>query len=375
MTDLDTDDYHSIFLNNTPLLDVRAPVEFARGAFPNSRNLPLLDDSQREKVGTCYKRHGQDAAIELGLKLATREIREHRVLRWTQFIKKHPDGCLYCFRGGLRSRTSQTWLKQNGIDYPLIKGGYKAMRGYLLQQLDINIERIPWVILCGMTGSGKTRVLKKIRFHIDLEGLANHRGSAFGRDHMDFQPTQINWENQFSIDCLKHQYHHPSSGLVLEDEGKFIGRITLPPTLYKKMEQSPRIFLERDLEQRVQIICEEYISDNWPLYQRHYHEKAHEMFSSFVLDNLFRIKNRLGGTRYTQIKALFKQGLNHLFDSGQSHVFKEGIRLLLAEYYDPMYRYQLKKKPVKLTFQGSETEILDWTGHTLQHMNSHGLHC
>jgi len=236
------------------MMDVRAPVEFDKGAFPKSQNIPILDNQQREAIGTCYKQDGQDAAIALGLQLVSPDIREQRLEQWTQFVKAHPEGYLYCFRGGLRSRTTQSWLQEQGVDYPLIKGGYKAMRTYLLQQLELSAEQVPLVILSGYTGSGKTHVLNKTQYQIDLEGLANHRGSAFGSDVTDFQPTQINWENELSIACLKYQHQFPQSGLLLEDESKRIGRNILPDSFHLKMEQAPYIFLERELEQRIAVI-------------------------------------------------------------------------------------------------------------------------
>ncbi|MCK5829328.1 MAG: tRNA 2-selenouridine(34) synthase MnmH [Methylococcales bacterium] len=364
----DTDDYQKLFIQDIPMMDVRAPVEFDKGAFPNSQNVPLLNDMQRKTVGTQYKQEGQDAAIALGLKLATPEIRQQRLKHWEQFVNTYPEGYLYCFRGGLRSRTTQSWLKEQGVNYPLIKGGYKAMRTYLLQQLDVSWQQVPLVILSGFTGSGKTRVLKKTRYHLDLEGLANHRGSAFGSDIHDFQPSQINWENQLSIASLKHRHQLPDSGLLLEDEGKRIGRIIMPEGLIQKMSQAPIIFLERELEQRIEIIREDYITHNWPFYQQYYPETANEKFSYFVLDSLGRIKKRLGGTRYKKINALFIQALDHLFETGNSCFFDEGIRLLLLEYYDPMYQYQLQKKQSKILFRGTKSEILAWADEHLKAM-------
>ncbi len=364
----DTDDYQALFLQDTPMMDVRAPIEFDKGAFPCSQNIPILDNRQREVIGTRYKQQGQDAAIALGLELATPDIRQQRITQWQQFIESHPNGYLYCFRGGLRSRTTQKWLQEQGLDYPLIKGGYKAMRTYLLQQLEVSAQQLPFMILSGYTGSGKTRLLNKIRYQIDLEGLANHRGSAFGADIYYFQPTQINWENKLSISCLKYRHHFPNTGILLEDEGKRIGRNVLPECFIKKMRLAPIVFLECALEQRVAIICNDYIDKNWSLYQQEYKELANEKFSSFVLDNLARIQKRLGGTRYQKINRSFTGALNHLFSTGESLLFAEGIRLLLLEYYDPMYQYQLQKKQSKVLFQGSESEIIAWVNEQLNRM-------
>ncbi len=360
MTKPDTEDYAEIFLNDIPLMDVRAPVEFSKGAFPNSRNLPILDNLQRELIGTRYKDQGQDAAIALCLELATDEIRQQRLDSWMEFILRHPDGYLYCFRGGLRSRTAQNWLKAHGVDYPLVRGGYKAMRRFLLEQLSANSHTIPWLILAGMTGSGKTRVLQQTRFHIDLEGMANHKGSAFGRNAQDSQPSQIDFENALSIALMKHRSLNGSTPLLLEDEGRMIGRILLPPELLAAMSKAPRLFLERPLHERVAMIRDDYIDCNWPHYQRYYARRAEDKFCHFVLDNLARIKNRLGGVRHQQVHQAFEQALDRLFAYGDSELFIAPIQTLLTDYYDPMYQYQLQKKPVDILFKGNENEILQW---------------
>ncbi len=360
MSTPDTADYAELFLKDIPLMDVRAPVEFEKGAFPNSFNLPILDNIQRQLIGTRYKEQGQDAAIALGLELATDDIRQQRMEQWRQFVRQHPEGYLYCFRGGLRSRTAQDWLKQHGIDYPLVKGGYKAMRRYLLEQLTHNIHTLNCLILAGMTGSGKTRVLKQTAFHIDLEGMANHKGSAFGRNALDSQPSQISFENALSIALLKHRSRFGQIPLLLEDEGRMIGRIILPPELLNRMTNAPRLFLERSLDDRVALIRDDYIDRNWPHYQHYYRARAEEKFRHFVLDNLARIKNRLGGVRYQKTRLAFEQALDRLFATGDSELFTAPIQSLLTDYYDPMYQYQLEKKPVDILFKGAEEEILQW---------------
>jgi tRNA 2-selenouridine synthase len=129
---VDSSDYAGLFLADTPLLDTRAPLEFARGAFPAARNLPLMSDEERAAVGSCYKQRGQDAAIALGQELVSGVIRDARITAWREFARAHPEGYLYCFRGGLRSQIVQQWLRDSGIDYPRVSGGYKAMRRFLI---------------------------------------------------------------------------------------------------------------------------------------------------------------------------------------------------------------------------------------------------
>ena len=154
----DTDNYREIFLRGVPLFDTRAPVEFARGAFPAAINLPLMSDSEREQVGIRYKLAGQSAAIELGNELVCGATKEARTRAWCNFAKEHPQGYQYCFRGGLRSQTSQLWMRDAGCEYPLVLGGYKAMRRFLLDQLELSIRAARFVLIAGKTGTGKTRV-------------------------------------------------------------------------------------------------------------------------------------------------------------------------------------------------------------------------
>ena len=353
-------DYRALFLQDMPLLDLRAPVEFEKGAFPCATNIPLLDDAQREMIGKRYKDAGQDEAIRLGLELATPEIREQRLNAWSAFCEANPEGALYCFRGGLRSRTTQQWLQEAGVDYPLVEGGYKAMRRFLIDELEIAARTVPLIAVSGLTGVGKTRVLKQIRHHIDFEGLANHRGSAFGRDALDRQPSVIDWENRVSIEYLKHRDRHPGRALFVEDEGRRIGRVNMPEYLYEALLKAPRAILTVDTEARVRFIGEDYILHNWPNYLQFYGETAESEFSGFVLDNLQRIRKRLGGERYLQVRQCFESALQQFFRDGDVSGFYPGIQILLEQYYDPMYLYQIETKKPEILFEGPEAEFLQW---------------
>jgi tRNA 2-selenouridine synthase len=360
MMTADTSDYRELFVQDAPLLDVRAPVEFVQGAFPNASNIPLLDDQQREIIGKRYKNAGQDEAIRLGLELATDEIRAQRLEAWSRFCEANPAGFLYCFRGGLRSRTAQQWLRQHGIDYPLVQGGFKTMRRFLIDELEESARSLRLVCVSGLTGVGKTRVLKQTRHHVDLEGLANHRGSAFGSNAQDSQPAVIDWENRVSIELLKHRHAFPGRALLVEDEGRRIGRIGVPNNLYELMLKAPRAILTVDTETRIRLISEDYILNSWPQFQNAHGLAAETEFSRYVLDNLARIQKRLGGERYQQVRSSFEAGLCNFFASGDVSRFEAGIRILLEQYYDPMYRYQIERKRPEILFEGPEKEFLQW---------------
>lgn len=362
-------DYAALFLQDIPLMDVRAPVEFKQGAFPSATNVPLLDDRQRELIGTEYKRAGQDAAIALGLQLATPTIREQRQQAWQNYIAAHPQGALYCFRGGLRSRTTQQWLAEQGIVYPLIKGGYKAMRRFLLETLEQACEHQPFICVSGRTGSGKTDLLQRLPHTIDLEALACHRGSTFG--HTVFpQPSQIDFENALAIALLKHRHNYPGAPLFIEDESHLIGRIALPTLFQSALKRSPRIVLEDSNESREQRVVRDYIVGQRNAFAEQFAVEAKERFAAFVLGNLDRIKRRLGGVRHQQLRDEWSHALSEFETTGKVDGFLPGIRSLLADYYDPMYDYQFSLRDSPVICRGNADSLVMWASGQALHLSS-----
>lgn len=356
---IDRDLIRSILLNDIPLMDVRAPVEFAQGAFPNAVNHPLMNDQERHEVGIRYKKNGQDAAIKLGNQLVSGELKEQRIAQWQAFAKENPDGYLYCFRGGLRSRTAQQWLKESGVDLPLVNGGYKAMRRVLLDELEHSVAESRFVILGGKTGTGKTWLLKELNGAIDLEGFAHHRGSSFGR-FPDGQPSQINFENNLSIALMKYRARGMNQ-FWLEDEGRMIGRISLPLSLQQKMKQSHLVVLEEDLQYRINITLKDYVIDLENYYNNYCNsaeDDAFKLFAEYLMASLERIKKRLGGERYQKISQQMTTALEEHQSSGQVDLHRIWIESLLSLYYDPMYDYQLENKQNKVIFRGNSHQIL-----------------
>jgi tRNA 2-selenouridine synthase len=348
-----------IFLEQRPLLDVRAPVEFAQGAFPCAQNIPLLDDEQRRLIGTRYKEQGQDAAIALGWEFASPAVIAARVEAWQQFVSANPNALLYCFRGGLRSRLSQQLMREHGIDIEYIDGGYKRMRRFLIDSIERLSSVLPLRLISGRTGSGKTLLVHALNNCIDLEGLARHRGSAFGAQ-LGGQPSQIDFENTLAIQMLQHEATS-NKPLLLEDEGRLIGSLSLPVALKEAMTQAPLIVLQTGIEQRVEISLRDYVTDPWPQYQTRYGAQAMEQFSAQVLGNLHRIRKRLGGERYTHMQKLFSEGLSKLEQADTEHLaFREGIAYLLQHYYDPMYDYQRSLRQGQIVFEGTHDEIVQW---------------
>ncbi len=354
------DDYHSILLNDTPLLDVRAPVEFDQGAFPFAENFPLINDQEREAIGIRYKNQGQDKAIKLGHELVQGEIKSQRVAHWQNFFERYPQGVLYCFRGGMRSKISQQWIyEQTGQVYPRIKGGYKAMRRFLIDELETSTQQINPVMLGGRTGIGKTLLLQELKQQLDLEGIYHHRGSVFGK-HVTPQPSQIDIENTLSIELLK-LLDKKHSQIVLEDEGTNIGSRLIPDVLFQKMKQSPLILLDASVEQRVNITFQEYIVESLAEHQEHLGEASgFKSWSEQLQLSIDKIQRRLGGVRHQTLKALLNDAIEQQINNGDTEHHKQWIKTLLVDYYDPMYDFQTEKKLDRVVFKGEKEDVLSY---------------
>ena len=361
MSRSDSADFAAVFLSDTPLLDTRAPLEFAQGALPNAVNLPLMSDDERAQVGLCYKRRGQAAAIALGHALVQGEAKAARINAWRDFAERNPGGFLYCFRGGLRSQISQQWLAESGCDYPRITGGYKAMRQFLLETLQQAAKR-RILVISGQTGCAKTRLLNSHPNGIDLEGMANHRGSAFGK-RLGGQPGQIDFENALAVALLKHAHAMPKLPVLLEDESRLIGRIAVPDVLRESTMQAPLTVVEMALEERVEHTFHNYILGNLADWQAHAgDEPGFGQFATELRANLATLHRRLGGFRYAQLASQLDDALSS-HQRGNPDLHRNWIRDLLRDYYDPMYAYQLGLKADRVVFRGSYAEIMDYLKH------------
>lgn len=331
------DDCAEILARARPLIDVRAPSEYARGAVPEAVNLPILNDDERAAVGTTYKRHGRAAAIELGHRLVGGDVKRARVEDWCAFVESHPDAAIYCARGGLRSEIAQTWLAEAGLRQARVAGGFKALRRHCLDVLDGVGER-RFVLVGGRTGSGKTSVLQGAPAYVDLERLANHRGSAFGAFPTP-QPPPVAFENAIAVELMRLPLEGP---IVLEDESRTIGRLAIPERLYQAMQRAPIALIEADHDARAANIYREYVLDA---------EQPCEHLGA----SLKRIERRLGGVRYGEIKALMDEAFQAGVTAWPLH--RRWIVRLLDDYYDPMYDYQLAAKADRVRTRGNAAEI------------------
>ncbi|MHA7846698.1 tRNA 2-selenouridine(34) synthase MnmH [Serratia sp. D1N4] len=354
----DTNDYRRIFLQDVPLIDVRAPIEFQQGAFPSAINLPLMNDSERQAVGTCYKQQGQQAAIDLGHRLVHGQLREQRTQAWIAQCARQPQGYIYCFRGGLRSQLVQQWLREAGVDYPRVLGGYKALRTFLLETLE-SCAVLPMVVVGGNTGCGKTLLINELKAGIDLEGVAHHRGSSFGRTLVE-QQTQIDFENCLAVLMLKKQ-HNGCRHWVLEDESRIIGSNNLPLTLFNGMQQAPLVVIDDPFEVRLARLQAEYIDQMRIAFEHAYGEQeGWQKYVEYLHHGLFSIRRRLGLERFQQLTQWLEWALQLQQTQGNSDAHQQWLVPLLQHYYDPMYRYQLEKKTQRMIFRGNYAEVREF---------------
>ena len=333
-------------LSNVSNIDLRSENEFKKGSIPQSVNIPILNNDQFKKVGIEYKKNGSDAAIALGHSLVKGSLKENLIHHWTEHLKKNPECLLYCFRGGMRSEIAVKWLNECGVKVNRLKGGYKNFRNWVISQhLDIENYIKDWIIIGGLTGSGKTDFLRSFKESIDLEQIANHRGSAFGvRD--SGQPTQSNFENILTLDYLNHKYEK----LILEDESRTIGRAGLPGFWYQKMQSSKLVILEVDDDKRAENIYYEYVYDE--INNGNSEDKLLEKY----LGSLNNIKRRLGNVVYDNIKDLMKSA----FHQNEKEIHKEWILTLLTSYYDKMYSYKLDMRKDFIVHKGEIESCRDY---------------
>lgn len=296
-----------------PLLDVRSPAEYGQGHVPSAKNLPLFDNEERAEVGTLYKQKSREAAMMRGLELAGRKM-----TGYVSFAKKTIPGrrvAVHCWRGGMRSSSIGTLLEFMGYEVEVLTGGYKAYRNFVLN--NFLEKKLPLIVLGGKTGSGKTDILHSLRQMgeqvIDLEGLANHRGSAFGALGMEEQPTVEQFENN-----LFEEFRHfdASRRVWVENESRSVGRCFVPDGLWQQMLEAVFLEIEVPIEVRIERLLKEYG-----------HFKNEELVAC-----LEKITKRMGGQN---VKAARKA-----FAAGNPEI-ATGIAL---DYYDRAYSLSSSKK-------------------------------
>lgn len=307
------------------VLDVRSPGEFARAHMAGAQNLPLFTDEERASVGTCYARQGRDAAVLLALRLIGGRLAQtaEQALTLCRDGRKGSNGkglvLLHCWRGGMRSRSMAWMLEKCGLKVFLLRGGYKAYRRYAREVLG---RPRPVLVLSGLTGCGKTDMLHALAAQgeqvVDLEGLANHRGSAFGAVALPGgQPGNEDFENR-----LFEQWRRldPSRPVWLEDESRRIGQVTLCEEFFRHIDTAPLIMVDLPLEARVQRLVRIYRGDG--------QETQAAEVQEALCAALQKLQRRLG----SEVAA-------RSCDAVRAGRLDEAVRAVLA-YYDKCYTHQ-----------------------------------
>ena len=299
---------------NSPVIDVRSPKEHRHGHIPAAINLPVFSDDERAVIGTLYKKKGKEAAIDRAKTIVDPKRKE--MLRQVMRIAGNGEHevLIHCWRGGMRSGRFAEFLSENGLKVKLLKGGYKAYRNAIHNALGQ-----PWnlIILGGMTGTGKTDILQELKNNghqvICLEGLANHRGSAFGRLGQDRQPTTEQFQNNLWEAWSTLDINKP---VILEDESQAIGSVRIPDELFAEMRRSPVINVQLDIEKRAERLVLEYGKFEVSLLQK----------------SVMNIAKRLGHERAQQA----------IMDLEEGNLLEVAISTL--RYYDKAYTFGLNKR-------------------------------
>ncbi len=349
---LDIENFKSHLLQRKPIIDVRAPVEFKSGSIPGSVNLPILDDEERALIGTCFKVRGQDAAIALGYQIVSGENKLAKQKKWADFIQANPNTIVTCYRGGQRSQISQKFLLEMGIEVSRIEKGYKQIRQFFLDTLDDYATHQKMILLTGLTGSAKTKLLSQaqgIYPTIDLEDLAKHRGSAFG--HMpEPQPAQADFENRLAAEVLRIKETKDLRPYLFEDESRLIGRVHLPESFFENLRRSPVIVVQRSLEERIDHIFQDYIVEARP---------SEKLFAGYEYA-MAKIEKRLGGLKAKEIMTDLQRSKIDFLEKGEVISNRVWIEKLLVFYYDRLYTSSFEKRAPKILFQGNHSEVLDF---------------
>lgn len=296
-----------------PVIDVRSPAEYAHAHIPEAINVPIFNNEERAKVGTCYKQQGRDAAVRLGLALIGPKLADF--VKQADEIAPNREVLVHCWRGGMRSGSFAWLLRTAGFQVSTLEEGYKAYRNHVLAAFD-QAQNI--LILGGKTGSGKTDILRELvklgEQVIDLEAIAHHKGSSYGAIGQAPQPSSEQFEN-----LLYTQWSqlNPERRVWLEDESRHIGTCFIPLALWERMQNAPIVFIDVPKEVRIQRLVNEYACYDHQL----------------LIEASERIKKRLGGQHY---KAIVEALTQHDYAT---------VADISLNYYDKAYLYGLSQHP------------------------------
>ncbi|HEX9649172.1 MAG TPA: tRNA 2-selenouridine(34) synthase MnmH [Cyclobacteriaceae bacterium] len=296
----------------SPVLDVRTPAEFAIGHIPGATNFPLFQDEERKIIGTIYKNHGHIKAVLAGLNF----VKDRMTIMINEAMNySHNEAILlHCWRGGMRSESVAWLLNSARIPTHTLSGGYKSFRNYALAFFE---QKLNLAVISGPTGAGKTEILQKLKDKgeqvIDLEKLAEHKGSVFGGIGKEQQPSSEHFQNLLFQEA---KYFDLAKRVWIEDESLLIGRVSVPEGLWKQMVRAPRVRILINKNTRIQRLVNDYGSQDM----------------SKLADGITRLEKRLGNKSMNDALHALKNGnLDETAD-------------ILLTYYDKAYLNSFEKK-------------------------------
>jgi len=301
-------------------IDVRSNAEYAHAHIPGAFSIPLFNDEERAVVGTIYKQQSREEAIKRGLDFFGPKMKKMLLEAEGLIKEKNSEDktvLVHCWRGGMRSAAVAWLLDLYGFKVYTLIGGYKAFRNWVLNEFN---KCHPFKILGGNTGSGKTIVLQSLKdlneAVVDLEGLAGHKGSAFGNIGLPKQPSQEMFENKLAVTLNEENEKHPDKKIWLEDESQRIGTVNIPQNMWIHMRKCEIVFLDIPFSERLNYLVETYGALEWIA----------------IKDAILRIQKRLGGLETkTAIASLEVNNFHGCFD-------------VLLKYYDKQYRKGLDNR-------------------------------
>jgi tRNA 2-selenouridine synthase len=314
------------------LVDARSPDEFADATIPGAINVPVLDNAERVEVGTLYKQAGKRQARQRGVEIVAPKIPAMiKQVAELQAETSQPV-VVFCWRGGMRSLALTQFLELAGIPARQLSGGHKGFRRYVLDFFEYG-QWAKLLVFRGLTGVGKTYYLHRLaeRGHpvVDLEGLANHRGSAFGNLGLPPQPSQKMFEALLWDELRKT----PCDGYILaEGESRHIGRVALPARVYETLQIEKSIWLHASLEARVRNILADY--------------PAVDRLKAGFTQPIRALKDKLG-----------KETMNRYLQLLEAGSWSELVNELMVNYYDPLYRHTLPERRIEVDSEPEETVL------------------
>lgn len=330
---------YSDLKGNFVLIDVRSPKEYEKATIPGAINIPIFDDEERKEIGYVYINENVDKAKYLGVRAVSKKL-PNIFSKLNDLDKKYDKLVLFCARGGMRSSSLCGLLTTLGLNTFKLSGGYKAYRGYINEMLPKENEKVTYVVIHGKTGVGKTNLLNCLKKNgmdiLDLEEAANHRGSLLGNVGLRGERSQKLFESIIYNSLTKRK----SNYIFVEGESKRIGNIIIPEFIYNSMEKGIHILVDADIEQRCELIIEEYTRK----------ENAKED----ILKSLDLLS-----------KYISKKNIDSYKEMIANEQYYQVAKELMLKYYDPMYINGIKKYNYELQLniidiEKSCNKIISW---------------